>query len=179
MKKSSRSKRSLKAKANHSLKILFRIDHHTGAWVHWQFQSCLKRKMNGYIVILTVQRIPADPFHNFCPLSFLRTEWCTWGSGADLGRQCRAVQAGNPKSEREKHGGRVVNGGISSWARELDFCRLCIDLVTRKPANSRGMPLTGRLNTKQSCRSWNGFVTTCCLRMWCRPTRFEGTVRNP
>ena len=37
--KSSRSKRSLKAKANHSLKILFRINHHTGAWVHWHCQS--------------------------------------------------------------------------------------------------------------------------------------------
>ena len=31
VKKSSRSKRSLKAKANHSLKIFFRINHHTGA----------------------------------------------------------------------------------------------------------------------------------------------------
>ena len=41
--KSSFSKRSLKAKANHSLKIFFRINHHTGAWVHWQCQSCLTR----------------------------------------------------------------------------------------------------------------------------------------
>ena len=40
-KKSSRSKRSLKAIANHSLKILFRINHHTGAWVHWQCKSSL------------------------------------------------------------------------------------------------------------------------------------------
>ena len=28
------------SKANHSLKIFFRINHHIGAWVHWQCQSC-------------------------------------------------------------------------------------------------------------------------------------------
>ena len=32
--------RSLKAKANHLLKKLLHIKHHTGAWVHWHCQSC-------------------------------------------------------------------------------------------------------------------------------------------
>ena len=50
VKKSSRSKQSLKAKANHSLKKLFRINHCTGAWVHWQCQSCSRYSllMRGY-----------------------------------------------------------------------------------------------------------------------------------
>ena len=33
--------RSLKAKGNHSLRILFRMKHHTGAWVHWRCQTWL------------------------------------------------------------------------------------------------------------------------------------------
>ena len=50
VKKSSRSKQSLKAKANHSLKKLFRINHRSGAWVHWQCQSCSRYSllMRGY-----------------------------------------------------------------------------------------------------------------------------------
>ena len=36
-------KRSLKAKANHTLEISFRIKHQTGARVHWHGQSCSNR----------------------------------------------------------------------------------------------------------------------------------------
>ena len=38
-----------KARANHSLEILFRMTHHTGAWVHWHCQSCSEEN---YIVPL-------------------------------------------------------------------------------------------------------------------------------
>ena len=58
VKKSSRSKQSLKAKANHSLKIFSRINHHTGAGVYWQCQSCYFTQYAEELIILELS--PAD-----------------------------------------------------------------------------------------------------------------------